>query len=163
MSATTMDAAVLTSAPATEVPPATDAGKPVISRLLKPVTAVLGGGLDAALWIWHFELGAAVLVGEQTARFVKAAVERGKEVEPSVTKPFRKAEESVSEALGDVGTRLKGMAKPAPANEDLRLELRELSSRIDGLTQRIEGLQAKEDAEGPRNPRTAHGRTPSHK
>ena len=64
-------------------------------------------------WIWRFDLGAVVLVGEQTARFVKAAVKKGEEVEPTLTKPFKKVEDSVSGALGEVGTRLKGIAKPS--------------------------------------------------
>ena len=100
---TTMDAAAQAGA----------AAKPLMKRLVQPVTDVFGGVWGVGRWIWHFDLGAAVLVGEQTARFVKAAVERGIEVEPSLIKPFRKAGDSVNEALGEVGTRLKGIAKTA--------------------------------------------------
>jgi hypothetical protein len=107
MSTTTMDAVAQAGAPAA----------PVMKRLMQPVTDVFGGIWGVGRWIWHFDLGATVLVGEQTARFVKAAVERGKEVEPSLIKPFRKAGESVNEALGEVGTRLKGIAQPEPAAE----------------------------------------------
>lgn len=106
MNATTMDAAAQTSAPSTE------ALKPAIRRLAQLVTDVWGGVSGLARWVWYFDLGAAVLVGEQAARFVGAAVEKGKEVEPNLTKPFRKAGDSVSGAIGEVGTRLKGIAKP---------------------------------------------------
>ncbi len=109
MSTTTMDAAAQASAPATEKPTA------VIKRLARPATDVFKGAWGVGRWIWHFDLGAVVLVGEQTAGFVKAAVKRGIEVEPALMKPFRRAGDSVSEALGEVGTNLKGIAKPASA------------------------------------------------
>jgi hypothetical protein len=109
MSATTMDAAAQASGPAARKP------KPLMKRIVQPVTDVFGGVWGVGRWIWHFDLGAAVLVGEQTTRFVKAAVEKGKEVEPALIKPFRKAGENVSEAIGEVGTRIKGIAKPITA------------------------------------------------
>ena len=129
MNATTMDAAAHTRAPVTEVP------KPVVRRLLEPVTEVLGGVLGLVRWIWRFDLGAVVLVGEQTARFVRAAVRKGEEVEPTLTKPFKKVEDSVSGALGEVGTGLKGVTKPlAPSAEaPVETEVRELSARIQEL------------------------------
>lgn len=146
-----MDAVAQTSAPATETPPVSEASKPAIKSLLQPMTYTLERLSGLVRWIWHFDLGAAVLVGEQTARFVKAAVEKGKEVEPSLTKPFKKAEDSVSGALGEVGARLKGIAKPVAPSEDKRLdaEVSELSARINELTQRIESLQARQDVGGP--------------
>ena len=109
MSTTTTGAAARDSAPA-----ARDL-KPVMKRLVQPVTDVFGGLWGAGRWIWHFDLGAVVLVSEQTARFVKDAVKKGEEVEPALIKPFRKAGDSVSEAVGGVGTRLKGIAKAASA------------------------------------------------
>jgi hypothetical protein len=105
---TTMEAAAQAVAPA----------KPVMKRLMQPVTDMFGGIWGAGRWVWHFDLGATVLVGEQTARFVKAAVERGKEIEPSLIKPFRKAGDSVNEALDEAGTRLKGIAKSVAAAGD---------------------------------------------
>ncbi len=109
MSTTTTEAAAQASAPAILDP------RSVVKRLVQPVTGVFEGVWGAGRWIWHFDLGAAVLAGEQTARFVKTAVKKGKEVEPTLLKPFRKAGDSVSDALGEVGTRLKKIAKPAPA------------------------------------------------
>ena len=106
MNATTMDAAAHTRAPATEV------RKPVVRRLLEPVTGVLWGVFGVVRWIWRFDVGTVVLIGEQSVRFVKAAVKRGEEVEPTLAKPFKRAEDSVSGAFGEVGTRLKGVAKP---------------------------------------------------
>ncbi len=107
MGTTTMDAAAHAGAAVIQKPTA------VIKRIAQPATEMFGKVWGVGRWIWHFDLGAAVLVGEQTARFVNAAVEKGKEVEPALMKPFRKAGDSVSEALDEVGTRLKGIARPA--------------------------------------------------
>ncbi|MFN7999196.1 MAG: hypothetical protein U0Q18_36590 [Bryobacteraceae bacterium] len=106
MNATTMDAAAHTRAPATEI------SKPVVRRLLEPVTEVLGGVFEVVRWIWCLDVGTVVLIGEQSVRFVKAAVKRGEEVEPTLAKPFKRAQGTVSGALGEAGTRLKGIAKP---------------------------------------------------
>lgn len=158
MSTTTMDAVALTSPPVTETPPTTEApptseaSKPAAKSFLRPVADVLGVVPAAALWVWRFDVGATVLIGEQTARFVKAAVDRGKEVEPSIIKPFKKAEHSVTGALDEVGERLKGIGKAATPSTDNRLEVEvhELSERINELTQRIESLQVKQDTGGHR-------------
>ncbi len=114
MSTTTMDAATQASASATKETAA------MIKRLAQPAREMFGRVWGVGRWIFHFDIGAAALVGEQTARFVNAAVAKGKEVEPALMKPFRKAGDSVSEALGEMGTHLKEIAKPAHAPRHAR-------------------------------------------
>lgn len=138
MEATTMDKAAPRSASVTESPASMG------ESLFVPVAKVG----EFLRWIWWLDLGAVALVGEQTARLFKAIVAKGKEVEPSVLKPFQKAESAINEAIGEVGSRLNVTAKPAETIEDtpLIVEMRELSAKVNELAQRIDDLQIKKSA-----------------
>jgi polyhydroxyalkanoate synthesis regulator phasin len=114
---------------------------------------------------WWFSLGLVVVAGEQTVKLVKAAVARGKDMEPSLKPPFQKAERGLSEALTGVGTRLKGvgslLGKKAGAVESalderiakalteagapLMTEMEELKRKVEELATKLEGLQTKRE------------------
>lgn len=57
--------------------------------------------------VWHVGLGLVVLAGEQGARLIKTAAEKGRATEPSLREPVRKAGETMNEAATEVGARLK--------------------------------------------------------
>lgn len=150
METTTMDAAGSTGIPTTEVS-AADAGS-----TLRPM-------LGALHQVWWFSLGLVVVAGEQTARLVKTAVARGKDVEPSVSGTFKKAGGGLSGALKGVGGRLgKGAeavegalderiaAAMARAGVPIMTEMQQLKTKVEELTTKVETLQTKrERAERP--------------
>lgn len=127
-------------------------------KVLQPVGAVLRG-------VWWFGLGTAVVAGEQAGKLVSALVEKGKEAEPSVREPLKKAADGAASALEDAGAKLKVMGKKlgegagkmeaaldqkiAAALErtegPLRDEVRNLAAAVDQLTRKIEQLQTKRD------------------
>ncbi len=120
--------------------------------------------IDALRHVWWAGLGLAAVAGEQTGRVLNALVEKGREVEPTVVEQSKRAGHEVSEAVDDVGDRLRqfmdkigrgaGAAEAAfderaaaaldrmgfPKREDLDA----LSSKIDALTARLEELQRKQ-------------------
>lgn len=136
MEATTMNTAAPPSGSVSETQAARG------SILFAPVTKV--GAL--LRWIWWFDLGVVAITGRQVVRLVNAVVEKGKEVEPTVVKPFKKAEGAVGDALSDLGSRVKTTVKPTgPSDQEtLRAELRDITAKVNELTDRIEGLQSKQ-------------------
>jgi poly(hydroxyalkanoate) granule-associated protein len=121
--------------------------------------------------IWWFGLGAVAFAGAFTAQLVNSLVQRGKEVEPQLGSPLKKAEEGVSEALAGAGTRLKefggtlgrGAQKVETALEEriaaafqsaqapLRKEVQDLTQKVEELRAKLDQLQPK-GQEPPENP-----------
>jgi poly(hydroxyalkanoate) granule-associated protein len=128
------------------------------TSVLEPVAGLLRG-------VWWLGLGTVVVVGEQTGRLVTALVERGREVEPAVIEPLKKAQGGVSAAVGEAGAGLKELRKKigrgaekieavlderiAAALERTEAPLREevgnLASAVDQLTKKVEQLIAKRE------------------
>ena len=152
MEATTVGMSGVPAVPAAEVPQAET------GSVVRPVVKALQN-------VWWFSLGLVVVTGEQTAKLVNTAVERGKGVEPSLKPPFQKAERGLSEALSGVGTRLKGVgsalgkgagavesalderisAALARAGAPLMTQMEELKGKVEELTAKLENLQAKRE------------------
>jgi poly(hydroxyalkanoate) granule-associated protein len=125
-----------------------------VEQVTRPVLGVLRGA-------WYMSLGLIWVAGEQAGRAVKALVEKGKQVAPTVTEQGKKASEGVSEVVGDVGGRLKVLASKvgrapevAEAALDERIgaalqrtgfpskaEIEALSSKVDSLAERLENTQ----------------------
>jgi len=124
------------------------------------------GGLHT---LWWFGLGAVAAAGTLAATMGKNLVQRGKQVEPSLGQPFKKAEDTVSTLLTDTGTRLKEFGstlgqqaqKAGSAIEEqmasvfercqkpLRQEVQDLAKKVEELTQKIEKLQPTPSEQGP--------------
>lgn len=93
---------------------------------------------------WWFALGLVATVVEQAARAADALVEKGREIEPTIVAPVRRAASEVSGAAGGAGARLKHAATrvdlpsvlhraAAPTKEEfekLAAEVRELRARL---------------------------------
>jgi poly(hydroxyalkanoate) granule-associated protein len=116
--------------------------------------------------VWWAGLGMVVLAGEQGTKLVKAAIERGKECEPSLTEPIKKAGGGVSHAAGELGTRLKGIGQSlgrgtgqverlvdekisktlSEVAGPIRSQLESISHRIDELNEMVETLRKQQHA-----------------
>lgn len=59
---------------------------------------------------WWFTLGLVVTVVEQAARVADALVVKGREIEPTIAAPVRRAASEVSGAAGGAGARLRHAA-----------------------------------------------------
>jgi len=121
--------------------------------------AVLGALHQA----WWFTLGLVVVAGEGTAKLAKTAVERGKNVEPSLKASLQKTEGGLSDALTGVGSRLKGVGSRlskggevlgdvlderiatamARAGAPLLDEMHDLKAKLEDLAGKVEQLSAK--------------------
>jgi hypothetical protein len=104
--------------------------------------------LDALHQAWWFTLGLVVVAGEGTAKLAKAAVERGKSVEPTLKVPFQKTD--LSGALSGAGSRLKGVGssllrRGAGAAEGTLTEVQNLKAKVEDLASKVEELQAKHE------------------
>ncbi len=120
-----------------------------------PVREVVSG-------IWYMGVGLVAVAGEQTGRMVKALVDKGREVQPMLREQGKKAAEEVSDAVGGVGDKLKGLTHrvaqaPEAAEAALddkvvgalqrlgfptRDEIAAMSAKLDSITERLESLQA---------------------
>jgi polyhydroxyalkanoate synthesis regulator phasin len=121
--------------------------------------------IDALKGVGWFGLGLVALAVEGTGWLVKAAVEEGKKVAPSVTEPLKTAGDNVEEAIGEMGTCLKNMGQAAKksatamghsmderiaaavrnAEAPVLAEMSALKAQIEELTAKIEGLRAKRE------------------
>jgi poly(hydroxyalkanoate) granule-associated protein len=106
---------------------------------------------------WLASLGLVAVAAEETGHLLGTLVAKGKEVEPGVLEQGRKLSQEVSETVGEMGARLKGMMhmpEGAEAALDERVaatldrmgfprkeELQALSAKIDALTERLEKLR----------------------
>ena len=102
------------------------------------------------------------LAVEGAGWLAKAATTKGKDVAPVVAKPFKKAESKVEDALGEVGTRLKGAGQKSAeaveramderiaaaldrAGTPLMAEIGHLKGKVEELSKKIEALQSKRE------------------
>jgi poly(hydroxyalkanoate) granule-associated protein len=124
--------------------------------------------------IWWFGLGAIAFAGAFSAQLVSSLVQRGKEVEPRLSKPLKRAEEGVSGAITGAGTRLKelggtvgrGAQKVEGAVEEriaaafecaqapLRKEVQDLTQKVEELRAKLDQFQAKAQEPPPEKPAT---------
>lgn len=152
MEATTMDAA------GSSVPPAAKTEETAAGKS----AGVLLGALQG---VWWFSLGTLAVAGEQTGRLVNLLVQRGKEAEPSLRGPLKKAEGGVTTALSDAGTQLKKLGKSlgrgagkvegvldervaallAQREAPLRQEMQDLAKKVEDLTGKLEQLQTRRE------------------
>jgi poly(hydroxyalkanoate) granule-associated protein len=122
--------------------------------------------------IWHVGLGIAVLAGEQGARLIKTAAEKGRSAEPNLREPVRKAGESVSDAASEVGARLKeigeSIGRRAGKLENLvdqrisktvselatpiQEELKSLNQKVEELRDKLDELRRHRSASPPDDP-----------
>lgn len=119
------------------------------------VTESIAGALHQA---WLAGLGLVAVAAEETGHLLGTLVAKGKEVEPNVLEQGKKLSQEVSEAVGDMGARLKGFVGRMPEGAEAALdervastldrmgfprkeELQALSAKIDALTARLEQLR----------------------
>jgi polyhydroxyalkanoate synthesis regulator phasin len=95
---------------------------------------------------WWLGLGLLATVGEQTSRVADALVQRGREVEPAVLKPVKRAASGVSEATESAGSRLRRMAGDlgdARIPSVLRGAARPTREEFDKLVEEMKELRAR--------------------
>jgi hypothetical protein len=152
MEATTMDATGATGEPKTEtVTPETAGAKAPVVEALKEVGC--------------FGLGLAALAVEGTGWLLKSATRKGKEVAPSVAKPFKSAGAKMEDAMGGVGAGLKDVGRAVGrraeavehamderisaaverAGAPVLAEVTELKARIAELTNKLDSLQTRRE------------------
>ena len=119
----------------------------------------------AARQAWWATLGLVAVAGEQAGKLINALVDKGKEVEPSVSDAFKKAGDQLSHAAGKVGARVRsamdrgaGAAESAvdervaaalhrmgfPTKEDVQA----IAERIDALAARLEEMARQRSEQG---------------
>jgi poly(hydroxyalkanoate) granule-associated protein len=118
------------------------------------VTESIAGAMHQT---WLAGLGLVAVVAEETGHLLGTLVAKGKQVEPNVIEQGKKLSQEVSQAVGDMGAKLKGfvrMPEGAEAALDERVaatldrmgfprkeELQALSAKIDALTARLEQIR----------------------
>ena len=143
-----------------------ETGGPVaLPKIEGPAAEAPGTIVNALQSAGWFGLGLIAYAVQGTGWLIKATTEKGREVAPTIATPFKAAGETVEEALGGVGSRLKSMGqavgKSAEAVEQaiddriaavvqrtgapLLSEMNELKSRVEELSRKIENLQTKRD------------------
>ena len=125
-----------------------------VAQVAEPVVGVVRG-------LWYLSVGLVAVAGEQTGRAVKTLIEKGRQVQPAIIEQGKKAGEGVSDAVGEVGEKLKGLTTrvgrvPEAAEEMLdqkvgaalqrlgfptKEEMAQLSAKLDGVVERLEALQ----------------------
>jgi poly(hydroxyalkanoate) granule-associated protein len=122
-----------------------------LAQISAPVVGTVRG-------VWLAGLGLIATLGEQTRRQLTALVDKGKQVEPSISGGLRKAGQQVGSAAQAVGTRVKSVAlypaQVAEASLEYRIhsaldrigvptkeEINSLSEKLDKLAARFEQLQ----------------------
>jgi poly(hydroxyalkanoate) granule-associated protein len=114
---------------------------------------------NALRGVWYASLGLAAVLGEETGRFVGTLVKKGREIEPSVLEKGRKAGQGVSDAVEDVGGKLRGLADKVGRGAELadekvaarlkrmgfptKEEIEELKAKIDELAAKLEEAAGK--------------------
>ncbi len=119
--------------------------------------------------VWLAGLGAATVVGQETAKAVEQLVQKGREVEPQVLEKGRQMGQDIDNAAREAGERLKDVAarinKRAEAAEAMldervrmalermgyasRDDVQKLSDKLDQLTQKLEDLATKRGGRKP--------------
>lgn len=127
---------------------------------------------NALRGVWHVGLGMIVLAGEQGARLVRAAAEKGRAAEPGLRESTRKAGETVSETASEVGARLKDIGQSigrgagklenivdqrisrtvAELATPLQEELKSLNAKVEELKQKLEEIRRQRPAPPPEDP-----------
>jgi polyhydroxyalkanoate synthesis regulator phasin len=122
----------------------------IVSEDAERAYSLIGAAIQQSWWLG---LGLLATVGEQTARVADALVQKGREVEPAVLRPVKRAASSVSEATegasaqlrriaGDVGNVripavLRGAARPTREEFDkLVEEIKDLRARLEEKIQK---------------------------
>ena len=91
--------------------------------------------------MWWLGLGLLATVGEQTARAAEALVDKGREVEPAVLKPVRRAGSSVFDATEGAGARLRRGLGNIPVPAPLRRGTRPTREEFDRLAEEVRTLR----------------------
>lgn len=135
-----------------------DSGRQAASAaadVFEPVAKVAQG-------IWWAGLGLIVLVGDQGTKLVSAAIKRGKEFEPNLTEPIKKAGAGVETQLKHVSDSVSASASQVEEIVDRRISktlsaaAKPIQSQLSTLGQRLDELDAKLNKLGqsPRRTRT---------
>lgn len=110
---------------------------------------------DALHQAWLASLGLVAVAAEETGHLLGTLVAKGKEVEPGIIEQGKKLSQEVSQAVGDMGAKLKNFVGRMPGGAEAAIdervasaldrmgfprkeELEALSAKIDALTARLE-------------------------
>jgi hypothetical protein len=122
----------------------------ILSEDAERAYSLIGAAIQQSWWLG---LGLLATLGERTARVADVLVQKGREVEPAVLRPVKRAASSVSEATegasarlrrvaGDVGNVripavLRGAARPTREEFDKIVEeIKELRARVEEKIQK---------------------------
>jgi hypothetical protein len=111
--------------------------------------------LHAVHRVWLAGLGLVAIAGEQTQSALRTLEEKGQQLEPSVSAPFKRAGEAAGRVMGRAGESVKQVGDVIPAVPTFRLgrrvsdtELKEqierlLDERLAPIVQRLDTLEEK--------------------
>ena len=111
----------------------------VVQKTFNPVAAV-GTALHQTWWL---ALGIVATVVEQAARVADTLVEKGRDVEPTVLRPVRRAAAEVTDAAEGAGERLRLAAARVDLPAVLHRAATPTKEEFDRLVEEVRELRAK--------------------